>query len=107
MGVRHHALPNLRLLELHRAREHSAHRVSEQTDRLTTRLARVERSRDRVCESPRFVFYRTAPIEREFDDLVRLRQVLAEVVIAHSNGSVGLDSVVLARVVELLQAVDQ
>ena len=94
-------------LELHRAREHTAHRVGNQPHRLAARCARIERRLDCCCQATRFFFERPAPIERELDHLVRLRQKLGQVVVAHANWSVGLDAVGPAGVVELLQPVDQ
>jgi hypothetical protein len=76
--------------ELHGARHHAAHGMRQQAHRLAAGFARVQRASTRVGQAARFFLDRAAPVEGEFDHLVRGRQVLGQVVVDHADGAVGL-----------------
>ena len=110
----HQAVEGLRPLQLHRARQHAAHAVRDDAHRLPAAVARVQRGLHRVGQAARFFLERAAPVEAEGDDLVRLRQVVHQVVVDEADRAVGLHGVgavgraiYARRIRQLAQAADQ
>ena len=108
-GLRHHALPHRRALQLHRAADQPAHRMGDDTHRLAGGAACIEGGIDRGTEAIGLPLDRLAPVVGELDHLVAAGEELDQIVVDAADRAVGGEAPgrLVRRVFELLEPTEQ